>query len=440
MSAELKKHYTTEYSAIKASLPGSALPWMKDARDRALASFFESGFPSPRQEEWRYTNIAPIERKRFSAQPGPAQAIDSARLKQFQIEGAASLVFVNGRFSSELSVLPEFAPGLVVCSMTEALENHADRVREVFATVLKAEFNSFLAFNNALFTDGAFVWVPKALKLAAPLHLLFVSTQADGLSTTRNLLIAEAGAQAEIIESYVGFGESGYLSAAVSELQIADHADITWSKLQCESDRGFHFGGLYANAGRYGRLRHANFSFGGLLVRNEVHVELSEASECSLDGLFLSTGRRHVDNHTRIWHLLPRATSREAYKGILDQRARGVFQGRIVVDRDAQKTDARMSNRNLLLSNDAEIDTKPQLEIYADDVKCTHGVTVGQLDEKSVFYLQSRGIDTDSARNMLTFAFANEMVDKVKLAALRSVIQNELLAALPQTDIRKEWL
>ncbi|MCI0654806.1 MAG: Fe-S cluster assembly protein SufD, partial [Methylococcaceae bacterium] len=404
MNAGLKEHYNTEYSTIKATLPGSGLHWMKDARDRALASFSELGFPSPREEEWRYTNIAPIERKRFSVLTGPCRAIDRTKLKQFQIEGAASLVFVNGRFSKELSSLPVLVSGLIVCSMAEALENHTGRVAQVFGRVLKAESNSFLAFNSALFTDGAFVFIPKDLKLSTPLHCVFISTGADGLSTTRNLLIAEPGSQAEIIESYVGVEASGYLSAAVSELAIADHADITWTKLQCEADRGFHFGGLYANVSRDGRLRHANFSFGGLLVRNEVHVDLSEASECSLDGLFLSNGRRHVDNHTRIWHRKAHGISREAYKGILDQRARGVFQGRIVVDRDAQKTDANLSNRNLLLSSDAEIDTKPQLEIYANDVKCSHGVTVGQLDEKSVFFLQSRGIARESARNMLTFA------------------------------------
>ncbi|MCI0667638.1 MAG: Fe-S cluster assembly protein SufD [Methylococcaceae bacterium] len=440
MSTELKQHYTAQYSAIKASLPGMGLSWLNTAREKALANFSESGFPSPREEEWRYTNIAPIERRRFSSVSSPFEAVDRSRLKQFSIDGAASLVFVNGRSNRELSVLPEPARGIIACSMAEALELHADRVREYFAGVLNKESNGFLAFNTALFTDGAFVYVPQDMKVASPVHLIFVSTGADGLSTTRNLVIAGPGSQAEIIESYIGSEESGYLSAAVSELVLAEQADIRWSKLQCESNRGFHFGGLYADVGRYGRLNHANFSFGGLLARNEVHVDLSEASECSLDGLFLCTGRQHVDHHTRICHREAHGFSRESYKGILDQRARGVFQGRIIVARDAQKTDAEMSNRNLLLSSDAEIDSKPQLEIYADDVKCAHGVTVGQLDEQSVFYLRSRGVDRESARNMLTFAFANEMVEKVKRPGLRSVIQAELLAALPQTGVRKEWL
>jgi Fe-S cluster assembly protein SufD len=440
VSAELKDHYITQYGATQASLPGKDLPWMNDARNLALASFSESGFPSPREEEWRYTNIAPIERRRFRVSGGCSAPIDPVRMKQILIEGATSLVFVNGRFSREWSTLPESNCGFVVCSMAEALEHHADRVREYFGSVLDRETNGFLAFNTALFSDGAFVYLPKDVKVASALHLVFVSTSADGLSTTRNLVIAESGAQAEVIESYVGSGESGYLSAAVTELVLAEHADIRWSKLQCESERGFHFGGLYANVSRCGRLNHANFSFGGILARSEVHVDLCEASECSLDGLFLCSGRQHVDNHTRIRHREAHGFSRESYKGILDQRARGVFQGRIIVDPDAQKSDAEMSNRNLLLSSDAEIDTKPQLEIYADDVKCAHGVTVGQLDEKSIFYLQSRGVDRESARNMLTFAFANEVVEKVKLSGLRCVIQSELLAALPKSGIRKEWL
>ncbi|MGH8547322.1 MAG: Fe-S cluster assembly protein SufD [Methylococcales bacterium] len=440
VNAELKDHYLTQYSTMQASLAGRGSSWLNDTRDKALASFSESGFPSPREEEWRYTNIAPIERRRFRMLSGSSEAIDPVKMGQIQIEGAASLVFVNGRFSRVWSRLPEFTGGIIVCSMAEALEHHADRVKEYFGSVLNEESSGFLAFNTALFSDGAFIYLPKDGKAAYTLHLVFVSTGADGLSTTRNLVIAEPGAQAEIVESYRGPGESGYLSAAVTELALADHADIRWSKLQCESERGFHFGGLYADVGRQGRLDHANFSFGGLLARNEVHVDLSEASECSLDGLFLSSGRQHGDHHTRICHREPHGFSRVAYKGILDQRARGVFQGRIIVARDAQKTDAEMSNRNLLLSSDAEIDTKPQLEIYADDVKCAHGVTVGQLEQESIFYLQSRGVDRESARNMLTFAFANEMVEKVKLPGLRSVIQAELLAALPQTGIRKEWL
>ncbi|MGR9106508.1 MAG: Fe-S cluster assembly protein SufD [Gammaproteobacteria bacterium] len=440
VSAESKYHYIEHYGEVQASLPGNQLAWLKNARDLALAAFSDKGFPSPREEEWRYTNIAPIERKRFQTPSRASGTIDTDLLKSFRIDGAAALVFVNGHFEKELSDLPDFGRGIVVCPMAEALEKHAERVEHVFGTLLKQERNGFLAFITALFTDGAFVYIPKNVAIDSAVQWIFVSTGEDSLATTRNLVIAEPGAQAEMIESHIGPEGSGYLNASVSELLLGDQARVGWAKLQSESDRGFHFGGLYARAGRGARLDHASYSFGGLLTRSEVHVDLQEAAECSLNGLFLGTGRQHVDHHTRIRHLEAHGVSRESYKGILDQRARGVFQGRIIVERDAQKTDAEMSNRNLLLSSDAEIDTKPQLEIYADDVKCAHGVTVGQLDEQSVFYLQSRGVDRESARNMLTFAFANEMVEKVKSKELRSLIQREVLASLPQTAIRKEWL
>jgi Fe-S cluster assembly protein SufD len=210
--------------------------------------------------------------------------------------------------------------------------------------------------------------------------------------------------------------------------------------MQSEGEKAYHFGGTYIKQARDSRFKHHNFAFGGLLARNDIHTDLDVASECELNGLALGIKRQHMDNHTLINHKQPHAISRELYKYVLDQRARGVFQGRVVVADDAQKTDSEMNNRNLLLSNDAEVDTKPQLEIYADDVKCAHGVTVGQLDEKSIFYLQSRCVDEETARHMLTFAFANEMVDKVKIKALHDQLLEQLLKCFPQTGVDKAWL
>ncbi len=215
---------------------------------------------------------------------------------------------------------------------------------------------------------------------------------------------------------------------------------VTLYKMQCESEKAYHFGGTYVKQARDARFTHHNFAFGGLLARSDIHADLDVASECELNGLYLGVKRQHIDNHTRINHLMPNAISRELYKGVLDDRARGVFQGRVIVDIDAQKTDSQMNNRNLLLSDDAEADTKPQLEIYADDVKCGHGVTVGQLDEKSIFYLQSRCIDEETARNMLTFAFANEMVDKIKIKSLHDRVLEQVLVRFPQEGVEKNWL
>jgi len=327
-----------------------------------------------------------------------------------------------------------------VSSIAEALIQHPDHIAALLGTATDNENNGFISFNTAFFSDGAYIFVAADQMAERPVQLVFVATRDDRLYSTRNLIKVDAGAQISIVETYIGMDQIGYLSASVSEVFVGENANVRWNKLQCESSRAFHFGGVYSTHERYGRFDHSSYSFGGLLVRNEVHVDLDDASECKLDGLFLASKRQHVDNHTRVNHLKPHGTSREMYKGILDQRARGVFQGRIVVAENAQKTDSAMSNRNLLLSSDAEIDTKPQLEIYADDVKCAHGVTVGQLDEDAIFFLQARGIDRATARNMLTFAFANEMVERIEIPCVRLMLQGQLLERFPQADIRKEWL
>ena len=248
-----------------------------------------------------------------------------------------------------------------------------------------------------------------------------MTSQENCAATTRNLLVLEGQTALDFIETYVG-ADASYLAIAVTEVFVGETASLTLYKYQIESEKAYHFGGTYVKQAQNSRFTHHNFALGGFLARCDIHTDLDEASECELNGLYLGAKRQHLDNHTRINHLKPHAVSRETYKGVLDDRARGVFQGRVVVAEDAQKTDSQMNNRNLLLSNDAEADTKPQLEIYADDVKCGHGVTVGQLDEKSVFYLKSRGVDDETARNMLTFAFANEMVDKIKIKGLHDQV------------------
>jgi Fe-S cluster assembly protein SufD len=275
--------------------------------------------------------------------------------------------------------------------------------------------------------------------LDKPIQLLHLVTQADVLATSRNILVVDEMAEVKVIETFVGVDDA-YLSAVVTEVFVGKNADLTLYKMQSEGEKAYHFGGTYIKQARDSRFKHHNFAFGGLLARNDIHTDLDVASECDLNGLALGIKRQHIDNHTLINHNQPHAISRELYKYVLDQRARCVFQGRVVVADDAQKTDSEMNNRNLLLSNDAEVDTKPQLEIYADDVKCAHGVTVGQLDEKSIFYLQSRCVDEETARHMLTFAFANEMVNKVKIKALHDQLLEQLLKRFPQTGVDIAWL
>jgi Fe-S cluster assembly protein SufD len=254
------------------------------------------------------------------------------------------------------------------------------------------------------------------------------------------LIVLDRNAEARVVETYAGVADGGYLTAVVTEIVLAENAGLEHSKLQAEADKAYHFGGIYAEQARSARLRQHHSAFGGLLARTEIHSDVGQGAECELDGLFLASGRRHLDTHTLVRHVAPNATTRETYRGIASERGRGVFSGRIVVEKDAQKTDAEMSSRNLLLSDSAEIDAKPQLEIHADDVKCAHGVTVGQLDPNAVFYLETRGIDADSARNLLTFAFANEMVEKIRLESLQKQVQAELLAALPQAALLGDWL
>ena len=440
LTAESSAYYLSQYENLQDSLPGNDLTWLRERRQAALSVFSESGFPSPREEEWRYTNVAPIERKLFSPGPVEEAKVDPGVLKSVVLQDAAVLVFVDGCYNADLSSLSGLPEGVVVSSMAEALIQHPDYIAELLGTATHNENNGFISFNTAFFSAGAYIFVPADQVVERPVQLVFVATQDDQLYSTRNLIKVDAGAQISIVETYIGMDQIGYLSASVSEVFVGENANVRWNKLQCESNRAFHFGGVYSKPERYGRFDHSSYSFGGLLVRNEVHVDLDDASECKLDGLFLASKRQHVDNHTRVNHLKPHGISREMYKGILDQRARGVFQGRVVVAENAQKTDSAMSNRNLLLSPDAEIDTKPQLEIYADDVKCAHGVTVGQLDEDAIFFLQARGIDRATARNMLTFAFANEMVERIEIPCVRSMVQGQLLERFPQANIRKEWL
>ncbi|MGR9043908.1 MAG: Fe-S cluster assembly protein SufD [Gammaproteobacteria bacterium] len=440
MTAVTASRYTAEYQTIAAALPGQSVPWLRQLRANALTLFSGHGFPSLREEEWRYTNVSGIEKKLFvPAAGGTAGHVDPDWLATYQMQDAWSVVLVNGHYVAELSHLNGLPETVSIKSLAGVLQDDPDQIEPFLAQAVSDDEHGFVAFNTAWFTDGLFVRIPSGQVLDKPIQLVHVVTEPDRLATTRTVIVADDRAQTQIIETFTGLSEA-YMSANVTEVFVGRNAEITLYKLQCESEKAYHFGGTYVKQARDARFNHHNFAFGGLLARTDIHSDLDDASECYLNGLYLGVKRQHIDNHTRINHLKPHGISREMYKGVLDGRARGVFQGRVVVADGAMKTDSEMNNRNLLLSNDAEADTKPQLEIYADDVKCAHGVTVGQLDEKSVFYLQSRCIDFETARNMLTFAFANEMVDKVKIRSLHDRVLEQLLMRFPQEGVKKEWL
>ncbi len=392
-------------------------------KSQALEKFNAFVANSVREEEWRYTNVSVLAKKKFPLAISESE-INLHVLADWKLENCYHFVLVNGFFNPEASYLPT---AVDICALSLESESEED---DDFESVLEDEKNGFLILNFFHSNNGLYLNLEENEVLDKPLQIIHLTTQ-EVMVNTYHTVILEENAQATIIETFINNGNQSYLSNSVLECSLENNAELTLYKLQNESEKAFHFGGAYIQQAEKSKFTHHNFALGGLLARSEIHCDLETGAECELNGLYLGKNRQHLDNHTRINHNKPNGVSREFYKGILNDRARGVFQGRVVVAKDAQKTDSQMNNRNLLLSADAEIDTKPQLEIYADDVKCAHGMTIGQLEEKSIFYLQSRGIDEETAKHILTFAFANEMVDKISFEPLKVLLQKQLLNILP---------
>jgi Fe-S cluster assembly protein SufD len=412
---------STDYLATFAEVEkaGHSEPaWLRERRQQAMERFLQLGFPTTRDEEWRFTNVAPIARTRF--EPAPAADVKAPRI--FADQDCVRLVFVNGRLASQPSGVP-----LVAASLREALHDLGPQT-------LGAGDQAFAALNTALFQDGAYIRIPRGTVVERPIHVIFVSTAngAPTISHPRNLYVIEPEARATIIESYTGLGGRAYFTNAVTEIAAGEGAVVDHYKFQDELVDSYHIATLAVRQARGSNFTSNSLSFGGALARNDVNATLSEGSECTLNGLYLAGSAQHVDNHTTIDHANPHAASHELYKGILDGRSRAVFNGRIIVRKDAQKTDAKQTNKNLVLSEDATINTKPELQIFADDVRCTHGATVGQLDPEAIFYLRSRGIGEREARRMLTLAFARDVIDRVKVDPLRERLESILLGRLFQ--------
>lgn len=433
--------YMTVLNEPTVELPGAGRVWLDQQRLAAKQQFSCGGFPSPREEEWRYTNISPIEKKQFAI-PSTAGEVSIDLLNSAKLEGCDHLVFVDGFYQAQLSDVDLLPKGVTLVPISTAFEQHEHLLQSWLGQSLKEESHGFIHFNTASFTDGVLLHLSAKTRLTRPIQVLYLASEQStpSLINVRNVIVAAAGSKGHVIESYVDMSGACYLNNAISELFVAQNAQLTHSRFQNESLAAYHFGGVYAKLDEHAILNQDNFTFGAALSRTEVHSDLDTASDCTMNGLYIGRGRQHMDQHTRLNHNKPHAMSREFYKGIMDERARGVFQGRIVVAEGAVKTDADMGNRNLLLSDRAEVDTKPQLEIYNDDVKCAHGVTIGQLDDTSIFYLRSRAVDEATARNMLTFAFANEMVERIEFEPLRMCVLEALLNRFPQQGMRKEWL
>ena len=434
--ADSLDRYLPELERTDVTWAGGAPAWLTRTRRHASDRFQSLGFPTTADEEWRLTSVAPIAEARFALATDGLAVLGRADLAPFRLTDLASaeLVFVNGRYAAELSNIPTLPRGVRIESLASALIAHASEVEPYLTRVAGFERQPFTALNTALFVDGAFVHVPANVILDAPIHVLFVSTT-DGRPTMahpRLLVVVGEGAQASIVESYVGPRSDRYFTNAVTEIVVSDNASVDHYKLQHESLNAYHIGAMHVLGRRNARFRSHSVSFGGSLVRNDVIAVLDgEGIDCTLNGLYLGDARRLVDNHTTIDHAKPHCSSREVYKGILTDHARAVFNGKIIVRSDAQKTDAKQTNKALLLSEDAQINTKPQLEIFANDVKCTHGAAVGQMDDEAIFYLRARGLSYEDARNLLIRAFAGDVLNRMPLEALRARVEAVLLRQLP---------
>ena len=399
--------------------------WVFPLRKAGIARFAELGYPTLKQEDWRFTNIAPIARLPFKPVfEGTSDGLVPEAVAAFPFGGlhTCRLVFVNGHFVEELST-PGIQPeGVLVKSLAAGLAADASLVEKHLGRYTLGEPNPFTALNTAFFQDGGLVYVPAGRVLETPIHLLFISTAKEPGSTAhpRNLIIAERGSRVTILESYVRTVDAPYFTNTVTELALGEGAVVEHCKFQDESLSAFHMAAIHAHLGRGCRLISHSIATGARLSRNNIRTTLAgERIECVLNGLYLTSGDQLADHHMVVEHAQPHCNSHEYYNGILDGRSKGVFHGRILVQPDAQKTDAKQTNKNLLLSDEATVDTKPQLEIYADDVKCTHGATIGQLNEESIFYLRTRGIGKHTARRMLIHAFAGEIIERIRHAPAR---------------------
>lgn len=418
-----QEHYLSSFSQLEAKLPGQDAAWLKSLRLQALEQFKQAGFPTDKLESWKYTNLSLNLLKEFFTFEVPASTtVVAAQLKKngFDTDKAHLVVFVNGKFSKELSSLKPLEKGVTVQNLASVLSN--ETVKAFIGKIALSQNKAFTALNTAFFTDGLFVQLEAGKVLDAPVHAVYVST--NGSQTTqshlRNLLVLANDSKVNVIEHYWGENVSAYLTNVVTEVAMATGSTLDHLKIGQEDIKGYHIGSLIAQQEEGSYFASRLFSVGGALTRNDIETTLGKKkAECVLEGLYLAKEGQHVDTRTFIDHLSPNCNSTEVFKGVIDDQAVGVFDGRILVRENAQKTDARQSNKNLLLTKEAKIYSKPQFQIYADDVKCSHGSATGQIDEEALFYLQSRGISRDEAKKVLVYAFAGEMVEKVESGYLK---------------------
>lgn len=422
--------YVEQFREFSRDGARSEPAWVNDVRRQSIGRFESLGFPTTKNEDWHFTSVAEIAEREFTFVGARTGDVTPSDLEAygFGSEGWHNIVFVNGRYAPELSSLARLDDGVRILPLAEAW-TRAPELAKLVGTVLTDQ-PAFTALNSAFMPDGAVIHIAKDATVEVPVHCIFV-TDAHAAKTVmypRSLIVAERNSKATVIESYVSLGDAAYFNNAVTEVSVADGATLEHYKVQREGRRAYHVGTIEAVQGRHSHYVSFSFATGSALSRSNVYTRLAgEGCGATLNGLYIIDGEQHCDHQTRIEHVAPNCFSREVYKGVLDGRSHGVFNGRVYVHPEAQKTDGKQTNNTLLLSKEAQVDTKPQLEIFADDVKCTHGATVGRLDEMAWFYMKSRGMNAEAARRLLIYAFAADVLETIEQRQVRESLERVTL-------------
>ncbi|MFQ5702828.1 MAG: Fe-S cluster assembly protein SufD [Gemmatimonadales bacterium] len=418
-----KKRYLSDFKTFLDNGASNAPAWLQKLRKVAVEQFERVGFPTTRDERWRFTNLSALAKTPFDLAPDDGEILLSrADLLPHRLDMVAGheIVFVNGRFKRELSQLDGLPEGVIVSDLAGAVADEVEPVTLYLAQYAEPADNPFTALSTGFMSDGAFVYVPDDLVVKQPIQLLFLASAPQKVVHPRSLIVVGNGAAATVVERYVGTVDATYWTNAVTEAVVEENARLDLYRIQQESEQSYHTATTQAYQRRDSWYSLTTVALGSALTRHDINAVLDgRGAECRLYGLSQLSGRQHVDNHTTIDHAQPHCNSWEYFNGIYDDQSRGVFTGRIIVRPDAQKTDSKQTNNNLLLSERARADSQPQLEIYADDVKCTHGATLGPIDERALFYLQSRGLGAAEARSTLTYGFGVEILNQIAIDGLR---------------------
>lgn len=437
--SEAIRPYADSFNRLNA-LPQAQKPdWMANLRRQAFARFSECGFPAARAEDWKYTPTRSLEKRAFDLRPDDAAHLERKLIEPLLLGPATDvclLVFIDGHFSAALSETGSPISGLNITSLDDPKAAAPAWAQTLLKSESSWDSDTFKALNTAFLNDGVVIEIEDGVKIDQPLQLLFVSTRQPQPVACHPRILVRLGkhARATLVESWHGLAEAANFSNSYVQIELDEYAELEHLRLQQEGPDEFHVSRVSVSQYAQSRYLVHTLNLGGRWVRNDIYTQLqAPEAETTFNGLYLASGRQHVDNHTRIDHLAPNTRSDELFRGIIDGHAHAVFNGKVLVAKHAQKTDAAQANNNLLLSRTAEIDTKPELEIYADDVKCSHGATIGQLDEQALFYLRSRGIDLESARGILTSAFAFAVLERIAAPALRNYARSHLSSRLPQS-------